>query len=71
MAAEDLGVDRRILLNWMKGVAWIDLARDVRKWRGLVYTLLCGCVVVGVGGCLIRIAIKRPRLEPGISCMKL
>ena len=43
MAAEDLGVDRRILLNWMKGVAWIDLARDVRKWRGLVYTLLCGC----------------------------
>ena len=46
---EDRGVDgriilRRILRNWDVGKGWIDLARDMDRWRALVNAVM-NCLV--------------------------
>jgi len=42
---ENLGVDRRIILNWIfkkldGGMDWIDRAYDRERWRALVSALV-------------------------------
>jgi hypothetical protein len=41
--SEDLGVDGRIIFEWIlkgNGVDWMDLAQDRGQWRGLVKTAM-------------------------------
>jgi hypothetical protein len=33
---EDIGVDRRIILKWWRGMDWIDLAEDRDRWSAVV-----------------------------------
>jgi len=41
--SEDLGVDGRIILEWILGwkdVEWVNLAQDRDQWRALVNTIM-------------------------------
>jgi hypothetical protein len=41
--SEDLGVDGRVILEWMlgwKSVVWIHLTQDRNQWRALVNTVM-------------------------------
>jgi len=33
---EDLGIDRRIILKWWRGMDWIDLAEDRDRWSAVM-----------------------------------
>jgi hypothetical protein len=33
-------VNGRIILRWMGGMDWIDLAQDMERWKTLVNTLM-------------------------------